>query len=456
MGFAVLISVAATPHACSERVERPRSAVLIVLDTLRADRTSVYGGPRRTTPALERLAGEGVVFEQTVTNSTWTLPAMAALLGGRYVDAALIRRRLQSSLVERLREAGLRTAAFTEGGFVSARFGFDRGFDEFAEQRFVSPLQGPCPSCPDEAHEEIEVTFERALAWLEDVGDEPFFLLVHTYEPHTPYDRQTYLEGLDPDGLPPRFGILGAAFVKRAGNPLSAARLEYIRALYDGGVAESDRWVGRLLDALERLGLADETLVVVTSDHGEDLGDRDPPMPGNHGHSVYDEQALVPLIVRDPTERFPVARVAAQVRTIDTMPTILDRLGVEQPSEGGGRSLVPLMRGEESAHRPAWLRVERDSPNESISFYGLRTGVRKLIVDGSGDAGARVSLFDLDSDPGERVDLAADLPDEVERLRAALDATRARLEAHGPARLRVDAEEAGEQADQLRALGYIE
>lgn len=441
---------------------RPRNAILVVIDTLRADRMSVYGAERVTTPALERLATERTVFEQAVTNATWTLPAMAGLLAGRYVDGRVLDARLRTSLVERLEAAGFATAAFTGGGFVSRRYGFERGFETFREEAYANPLGNERARARRDEHDprdEIGTTFARAARWLAEHGREPFFLLMHTYEPHTPYLRDTYAESLDPGGLPPRFGVVAAAFAKRGEMALDEGRLRYIRALYDGGVRESDRQVGRLLDRLERLGLADDTLVLVTSDHGDDLGDRSPPAPGNHGHNLFDEQALVPLIVRDPTLPTTVSRVGAQVRTIDIVPTILDRLGVDPGPGVTGRSLAPLMTGAEQKGRPAWMRSIRNTGSESIAIAGLRTRDRKLVVDASAaEPGEppRIALFDLEADPGERHDLSRDRPAELRALLETYRGMRERVETHGVPRFHLDAPSAGEQAERLRALGYIE
>ena len=149
---------------------------MIVLDTLRADRTSVYGAARRTTPALEQLAEDGVVFERALTNATWTLPAMAGIVSGRYLDATVFDRKLRASLVEVLRDAGFATAAFSEGGFFSRRFGFDLGFEQWSEQRFPS-LMGAAPTDPAPADaarpDEIATTFRNAFAWLEAPRESP-------------------------------------------------------------------------------------------------------------------------------------------------------------------------------------------------------------------------------------------------------------------------------------------
>ena len=223
----------------------------------------------------------------------------------------------------------------------------------------------------------IEETFRRAEAWLRENGSDAFFLMVHTYEVHTPYRRLDYATGLERGRLPERFEIPKVAEALSDRRPPSDTELAYIRALYDGGVAAADRHVGALLDVLEELGLAERTLVVVTSDHGEDLGDRAPPRPGTHGHSLYDELLLVPLVIYDPRLEGAVSRVPAQVRLVDVLPTILDLLGVPEDPRSNGRSLAPLMRGEETGDRPAYAQIV--TIKGGARKVALREGSHKLI-----------------------------------------------------------------------------
>ncbi len=435
---------------------RPRNAILIVLDTLRADRVSVYGNPRETTPALDALAERGVVFETAVTNAPWTLAAMGALLAGEYPTARVLDEGLQMSLVEALRDAGWRTAAFTEGGFVSEHFGFERGFDEFREVQGKSHRFTPVD--PTQQKAAIDTTFAGAREWLENVGEEPFFLLVHSYEPHMPYRRQTYAAGIERGSLDETFEIVHLAMSLEGMLPLGERELAYIRALYDGGVTTSDHYVGELLATLDRLGLVDDTLVVVTSDHGEDLGDRMPLHPGSHGHSLYDEQLLVPLILFDPTRDYPVSSVATQIRTIDVMPTILELLGVPRIARGHGRSLLPLMRGEETGDRPAWIEVPASTKLQFERHLGLRTGREKLVVKPATEAKdeAWVGVFDLEADPVEANNLGASDAARRRALTTQLRELQAELRADGPARYGGVRQETEEVREQLRALGYIE
>ncbi len=430
---------------CLDR-ERPRNAVLIVLDTLRADRLSAYGNPRETSPALDRLARDGVLFETVVTNTPWTLPAMAGLLSGQYPTAAVFDRGLHISLVENLRDAGWNTAAFTEGGFASAKFGLDRGFDRYSEQEGgVGAIEG------------IEKTFEEAIQWLAESGERPFFLLLHTYEPHIPYRRRMFAEALDPGRFGPSYEWEDMGEVT-ATAPITREELDYVRALYDGGVQESDRHVGELLDALVALDLADETLLVVTADHGEDLGERRL-SPGGHGHAVYDEQVLVPLILRDPTRDYPVKRVSAQVRTVDILPTVLEILGVARPPGGHGRSLVPLMTGEERVDRLAWIEIPYHHVLSPDVIRAVRTGTHKLVVTrDSADRpeGPQIELYDLRADPGERENLGLHERLRKPKLMRRLGRLAAELDAHGaPDFSPMSPAPDPALEERLRELGYV-
>jgi arylsulfatase A-like enzyme len=466
----------ATSSGCGDR-PRPRNAVLVVLDTARADRLSLYGGPRPTTPVLERLAREGVVFEQAVTNATWTLPAVSGLLSGRYPSGAVFKRGLRVSLVEDLRAAGWATAAITEGGYVSRAYGIDRGFQTFREHAHgIVPVgssteadtpqdehgpQDPQADLPPiEPGREIERTFEQAGQWLADHGrDGPFFLMVHTYEPHAPYLRNTFTAGMDRGGLPESFKVVTAAVIRSGAFTLSDAAIAYIQALYDGGLAEADRYLGQLLDTLDELGLADDTLIVVTSDHGEDLAERDPPWPGSHGYALYDELSLVPLILYDPTRRYPSNRIRTQVRTIDTMHTVLDLLGVPVPGKAGGRSLLPVMLGDEIVDRPAFMRLRRDPKGTRREMYGLRAGGRKLIVevkDPDTGLGGGLSFFDLVKDPRELDDRGLESSPRVARMRNQLRHIRRAVDFEGLPDFRATLDAPDSLSDQLRALGYVE
>lgn len=425
--------------------------VLVVLDTLRADRLGCLGNPRPSSPHLDALAREGVLFEGAVATSSWTLPSMAALLSGRVPTGAVFDRRLRRSLVEQLSAAGFETAAFTEGGYVSAAFGLDRGFALFREQEGEVRLLGGGAT----GGGGIERTFARAAAWLRQVGDRPFFLLVHTYEVHAPYRRRHFASGPPPPGLGPTFELSDVVRIRRGQLALGRREREYLAALYDGGVLEADRHVGALLAELRRLRLDARTTVAVTSDHGEDLGGRFPRFAGDHGHALYEEQIRVPLLLRGPD--LPAGlRIPDPVRLVDLLPTLLDLAGVEVPEGLEGRSLLPLLRGASAPPPDTLLRTTGEAGKPAR--VGLRTERFKLLVS---DPLARprtpaVELFDLERDPGERENLAAARPALRDELRQRLEAARVRERAEGPPRYALPEELPPELESRLRALGYLD
>jgi arylsulfatase A-like enzyme len=434
--------------------EPPAGVVLIVLDTLRADGLSAYGNPRPTSPAIDRLAQEGVLFEQVVSHAAWTLPGFIGLLTGRYPSEAVFGEgRLRASLVEPLRRAGFVTAAFTEGAYVSEHFGMDRGFEDFWEH--PSKVRVPAAGGRDAEPGGVERTFAAAIAWLERNADARFFLMVHTYEPHIPYRRRDFAEGLPPGRLPgPTYEVGYAGAIRQGELRVGRTEREYVRALYDGGVLASDAQVGRLLAALERLGVAERTVVALTSDHGEDLGGRNPRHLGLHQHQVYDDLLRVPLIVRDPRRDWPVRRVSAQVRLVDVMPTLLELAGLDAPEALDGRSLVPLMEGRRDPQRLAFAELRTKGGHVAA----VRTERRKLI-ENLPPRPRRVPQFefyDLENDPGEHVNLATDSNARMRELAESLRGQREAIEAAGGVDLDVNDDVDEETRRQLEALGYVE
>jgi arylsulfatase A-like enzyme len=272
---------------------------------------------------------------------------------------------------------------------------------------------------------------------------------VHTYEVHTPYLRGEFTRGLERGRLGTTLEVEDPGLLERI-QP-DAAELEYVRALYDGGVATADREVGALLAVLEELGLDARTLVVLTSDHGEDLGDRTPLKPATHGHSLYDELVHIPLIVRDPDAEAGL-RIPQQVRLVDVMPTVLDRLGVALDSDLDGQSLASWSRPEERHERPAFARLT--THRFVVSKESLRTGRHKLIRNAF-PAQLPLELYDLEADPGETHNLADAEPALRERLKAELDGVRSRVVEEGAADYRPD-EMSDALRERLEALGYAE
>jgi len=379
---------------------------------------------------IDALAAGSVVFERAISQASSTLPSHRALFQSRLASRT---RQGAPTLAEALRAAGFRTAAFTGGGNVSARFGFGRGFEVYDEDR-----GGLAASLP------------KARRWLREHADEPFFLFLHSYDIHLPYDPPPPFDAMfggdyrgPVDGRSTRPLLRGVRRLE-GGSPEGAARLTAadrarIVDLYDGGIRYTDGLVAHVLGLVEALGIAGSTTVVLYSDHGEELWDHASVI---HSHSVYDELVHVPLIWRIPG--LAPRRVTQQVRLIDVAPTLLEVLGVSQPPSFEGHSLVALMSGEAGAggDRPAVSEMNRSS---SLTVWPW-----KLVVEPPA-----TRLFDLAADPGEQSDLASREPARVRELAQALEraigSERARpVEATEPDGL--DAE----MTRRLRELGYLD
>lgn len=434
-----------------------QGVVLILLDTLRADHLSCYGYSRPTSPNLDALAREGVRFKQVVSCSPWTLPSIAALLAGEYPER-VFNTQLSRSLVERFQQMNLSTAAFTEGGYVSRTFGFDRGFRYYKEEEGVVQLLNPGKRRDPNPRGGIENTFALASQWLLQHKDERFFLFIHTYEPHTPYTNHDFTRGMDSGVVGPVFSIEFPHILQSRQLVLNDAEVEYVKALYDGDILNSDRYVGKFLSLLDDLNLRDRTLLVVTSDHGEELNDHYPTNTGDHGHSLRDPLLLVPLILYDPLHLYAVREVSAQVRLIDVMPTIADLLGVSIERPIDGISLLSFMDGTETEDRVALAGQTMRGP--------LRIGVRSLgfkyiVTVGSGNAQRQLvpappprQLYDLSADPGERQNLVEKKPKLAATMHQLLQDQYTSLNRQIEPEISHDNDPA--LFERLKSLGYIQ
>ncbi len=421
------------------RPPQPDSALLVVVDTLRADHLGLYGGRRPTSPNLDRRARRGLVFERAWATSPWTLPSVASLLTGRLPSHHGAGVKLRGAdgrnfsrlaaevptVVEALRAAGLRTAAIVNNPFLDARFGVDRGFDTWDHR----PGEG-------RKVQRADAVVDQVLAWLREQRDGRFFLLVHLIDPHLDYDAPAPFRGTftgEEAGAPrPAVKMRTVRRALEAGEEVDMAFLE---AAYDVEVAFVDAHLERLLAGLEELALDRRTLVVLTSDHGEEFGEHG---GFEHGHSTFDEVARVPLVLWGPGIR--AGRRQDPVTLLDVAPTLLSALGVAAPAELLGRSLLG------SPGEQPCLVVERP-------LYGAEeTALVRWPWKLRRERGSRASLFDLGRDPHERNDLARQRGDVAQRLDAALQRCTAGAPAAGAAATELDAE----LEEELRSLGYIE
>jgi len=433
--LAVLALAAAGAAACARPA--PRHVLLISIDALRADRLGVYGYPRPTSPFLDRLARDGRVFENAFVNTHGTTASHTTILSGLYQQShgvvleggrgGVAGHRIpdQVPLVqETLRAHGYTTLGVTAGGNVGRGFGFARGFDRFDARR----------GGVGKVAERLAGLVADALAAR---PDGPIFAFLHTYQVHSPY--------APPARYRARFGVpadapdAGSAFLLRhaaAAGALDAAALDVISGLYDAEIRYTDDTLGALFARLEALGFLERCLVVVTSDHGEELGDHGGLL---HGDRLYDELLRVPLIIAG--EGVEPGRDRSLAGSVDVAPTVLAWAGVRPDRKLEG---VPLpLAGGAAARRRAIVA------QYGTARYAVRTRSWKLIENRDGDA----ELYHLESDPGEQDDVADRHPRIVERLRAELAAWMAERGEPVPAGAPVTLD--AEEERRLRALGYL-
>jgi len=417
--------------ACGGEAHPPRPNVLLVtIDTLRADRCSVYGYEQRTTPRLEELAAGGVLVEQAYAPMATTAPSHAAVLTGRFpLQLGLLQngaelRAEELTLAERLRELGYRTAAFVSAFPVHSKFGFDQGFESYDE--------------PTENERLAPDTLGRATRWFDEWksgSERPFFVWTHLFDPHSPYRPPAkHREKFLPEGA------------------TRQQREAWLSAGYDGEIHFTDRSLGQLFDHLRAIGAWENTLVIVTADHGEGLGDHGEHQ--GHGLFVYEEAVRVPLLFHWPGRLPAGRRVAGPVSTVEIEPTLLALLGVPDETAAIGRDLGAALRGEadlDPAHpihtqRRSYLsEVVRDQEVKGFKF-GLRVGSWKYIE--ALEEGT-VELYDLALDPHETVNVAADHPEAVESLgRHVREWVQEHALGGGESRL------SEEDLERLEALGY--
>lgn len=444
---------------CSPETEAPPSVILVVIDTLRRDHLSLHGYAKKTTPGLEGLAREASVFERCLATSSWTKPSTVSLLTGLYPPSHGIHRLLRAPqqyvfLAERLRENGYATAAFSGNPHVSPTFGMSQGFDHFAHQNSNERVQ----DYPDA----VEI-LDDARGWLETSPQEPFFLYLHLMNVHGPYRAPPEYRARFLEEPHTEFTFRNETWIEivRRGRleeraKVTDAHLNDLRARYDGAIAYTDEVLMSFLEELRSSGVLDRSLLVVTSDHGEELFEH-----GGFGHrrTLYGELLEVPLLIRDPDGRGSGRRIEQPVSLVDVPATILDRLGLlEAGPDGGfgdGRSLVPLLSDAVEAPTPRLLLAQLDEKSAGSALLIQKWPYRLLQIEndyrGNDDA---VELYDVENDPREQTDLAPRSQRRVSRLTALAREFRAALENSRFEGDKVQLDE--DMRRRLEALGYVQ
>ncbi len=310
--------------------------MVVSIDTLRPDRLGAYGYDRPSSPTLDELAASGVLFENASTVAPWTLPSHASLVTGLYPRHHGAKRHVEAlaeevaTLAERLRDAGFQTSAVVNSKFLDKKYRFDRGFDDFA---FLKPTHDP---------EAPSSVVDRSLDWLENRGEGRFFLLVHDYDVHSSYGALPRHHDLL---VRPYEGFVdGSAAqlrsVRRGEMSLGPDDLRHLIDLYVAGIRQLDDELGRLIQGLKDLGVYQDTLVVVVSDHGEEFLEHGGVL---HGRTQYEEMLRIPMIMRGPG--LPAGlRVRSPVSLVDVFPTALSLLGLPGTDELDGIDLGTSLR----------------------------------------------------------------------------------------------------------------
>ena len=445
------------------------SVLLITLDTTRPDRLGPYGGPAQT-PTLDRLAAEGVTFDQVIAPAPLTEPSHLAIMSGKPVHATGVVSNgtdfaashpelLPDMLQRRFQEAGYRTGGFVSGFPLHGKWGWWHGFDVYDDDfgtvpglhrlslvRLYEQLFLPGNTLRERHGQH---TAARTLSFLEGTGGQSFFVWMHLFDPHAPYEvSEEELAAAPRDGepldlpqyLPPPYR--------------NVTDVDWIIDSYDREISKADRLVGEVLDQLEASGRLDDTLVIVTADHGESLTEHG--YLFDHGDYLYDASLRVPLIVRYPPAVRAGLRVGCQTATTEILPTVVDMLGLRALDGERARSLAGVLAGEPCENMPVISatvagRYMEDPPVDRSLRSATEELTTKLIVHSEGREDEGYAFFDLRADPGEERDLAGSRPEEVRAVRGLLGSM---LEGNT-----VDVASPETDAgtmEALEALGYIE
>ena len=446
-GAGILVALALAALFLFGRGETRYNVLLLTLDTTRADRLGLYGGPAENTPHLDRLGRDGVVFDFAIAQAAVTPVSHASILTGlnpyrhgvRVINGKVGYRLSaeHSTLATALKSAGYRTGAFVSAFPVSEYYGFDRGFDVFdagfgAEEGLAGLDEGGRFEIDMmKTQRRANATTRHALQWLKKTRD-PFFLWVHYFDPH------------DPVLLPPKDVM--TRFVKGA-----KGSGPWKRSVYAAEVNFMDREIGRLLDYLRRTGRYENTMIVVVADHGEGLGNHN----WWHHRMLYQEQIHLPLILRLPHGPRGV-RIPDLVRSIDIFPTVIESLGLPRPSEVEGKSLLPLVEGEKEPPRMAYADainlLDNNMPPglDEINrdcMYCVMNRKWKLIYRQFNPG--KSELYDLEKDPRERTNVFDRYPRERNKLMKVLKSTGGMID-----KLIEAVPENAEALEKLKALGY--
>lgn len=454
------------------------NVLLLVIDTLRADHLACYGHPRATSRAIDRVAAEGALFVDAITPAPFTQPGVASILTGASPSTIGVinhPNRLDdrwTTVAEAFHDAGYRTGFANPHPLLTPTWGFAQGFDEYrylhkptrSDASLLARLLGRCGLSRPRVGYQADTVTEFAERLVGRKSGRPFFVYAHYLDPHFAYDppapfdrlftsdrkKAPLLDERMPDGRRRIFDL-----------PVAPRQMEAERARYDGEIAFADREIGRLLARLDELGLRENTIVAITADHGESLGEQG--LTFAHTHYLYDSTQRVPLILRYPGHLTEGSVVTRQVSLVDLAPTLLRLAGIPvppsmegrvPPAAGGGAPDDPPLAFAENG-RTIVGSGEQDNPRWYVpgdegKWRMIRDGRWKLIRIPI-QAGVMWELYDLENDPEEMSNLSVARPDAVGALRVPLEAWLESIRKEEAAAPIVD----DETLEGLRSLGYI-
>lgn len=437
------------------------NVILISIDTLRADHLGCYGYNRDTSPNIDNLAVGSAKFINTYAPSPWTLPSHVSMLTSLYsvnhqvnhederIDPEII------TMAEVMRTNGFSCAAFTGGGFVSSTYGFSKGFDSYNE------------GVGGVFHQDSAERVYRAVSdWIDRQQDRDFFLFIHTYQTHNPYAcpfpyKVMFLDEEAKMGHIDLRGHLGGS--KNIFKTIPEHERRNIIGLYDGEIRYTDeKLIGPLVDKLKQSGLFEQTMIILTSDHGEEFFEHG---GWEHGHSLYNELLKVPLIIKFPESKYKGESRKTIVSLVDLMPTIFDEMGIDYSGlKIDGKSLIPVLKRRETKDRIFLAELAGNIINSNIpEKTSTNLGKKKLIVNQRfsqdelnfftfppPNAGP-VEFYDLSADPLEKINTAGKNADLVNRIIRWIDEIKQAAEK----RMTGKAVMNEKLREQLKALGYI-
>ncbi len=447
----IMLPPEAVPEAVATEAPAPKNLVFLLIDTQRADAFKIFQ-PQSDfkTPTFDDLAARSLAFTAAYNNENWTKPSVATTLSGVYPvthdtksDSAALPEGVQLAS-QKLKADGFKTAGFVANGYVSEKFGFDKGWDLF--RNYIR----------EGKNTEAENVFKDALEWIgKQAPDDRFFAYLQTIDPHVPYRTdesytKLFFDGAYKGKLGPSVEAEEQIALSKTPEKFTDEDRKWVRAQYRAEVSYHDAMLGNFIKALEEAGSLQDTVFVITNDHGEEIGDHG---RWGHGHSLYEELLRAPLIIHyDPIFK-PGQLFSEVVEHVDLMPTLMDVLGVAPMKTADGVSFLPALRGEPTQW-PLYSLSEFQSGKRA-----LRVGSWKLIR----STGSSRELFNLADDPTESKDLADSHPlalrlcevhlgegsaSPQKRQRMEDAATRQRFTA---GRAQIDPE----MRRQLEALGYF-